>query len=84
MRNASSNRSEILRTAEGLLPVLGIGLMAIDFINVVIVDSQEYTLDPGTTITAGSLITTGYLLKLMRRKYIKLYKPKFEAYIIGL
>ena len=41
-------------------------------------------LDYGTTVTAGSMVATGYLLKLMRRKKIKLYKPKFEAYIIGL
>ena len=84
VRNASSNRNEFLRSAEGLLPVLGIGLLTIDLINHVIVDGQEFSLDYGTTLTAGSLVATGYLLKLMRRKTIKLYKPKFEAYIIGL
>jgi hypothetical protein len=84
VRNANSNRPEILRQAEAVLPGIGIGLMALDIFNHTVVDGNSLTLDKGVTTTSAVLVTTGFALRIMRRKTIKLYKPKFEAYIIGL
>jgi len=83
VRNARSNRSTIVRNAEGLLPVAGVGLMALDIVNHSVIDGNEFSLDQRTTITAAAMVASGYALKFMRRKYIKLYKPNFEAYIVG-
>ena len=83
VRNAQSNRAPIVRSAENLLPVVGIGLFVLDIFNHTVVDGNDFSLDERTTVTAGALVVSGYALKLMRRKYIKLYKPKFEAYIVG-
>lgn len=84
VRNANSNRPEILRSAEAVLPVIGIGWLALDIFNHTIIDGNEFSLDRRVTTTSGVLIVTGLTLNLLRRKVIKLHKPKFEAYIIGL
>lgn len=84
LRNTSSNRAPILKSAENLLPALGIGLMTIDFVNNTIVDGNEISLDKSTTITSGVLLAAGYGLKLARRKKADFTNPKFEMYIIGL
>lgn len=84
IRTASSNRAPILKSAESLLPSLGIGLMVIDIFNHTVIDGQSLSLDQSTTTTSASLITVGYAMKLMRRKKIDLKNPKFEIYIIGL
>ena len=83
VRNAQSNRSPITRSAESLLPGIGIGLFALDIFNHSVIDGNELSLDKRTTVTAAALVASGYALKLMRRKYIRLYKPKYEAYIVG-
>ncbi len=83
VRNAESNRAPLLRSAEGVLPVIGIGLFALDIFNHSVIDGNELSLDERTTTTAAAMVATGYALKLMRRKYIRLNKPKFEAYIVG-
>ena len=83
VRNARSNRAPVARSAENLLPVAGVGLMALDIINHSVIDGNEFSLDQRTTTTAAALVATGYALKFMRRKKIKLYKEKFEAYIVG-
>lgn len=83
VRNAQSNRPGIYRVAEGTLPTLGIGLLAIDFINNSIIEGNKFSLDEGTTTAAGLMIGTGLLLKAVRRKKIDLENPKFEAYIVN-
>lgn len=83
IRNANSNRPAILRSAEAVLPGIGIGLMTLDIFNHTVIDGRDFSLDRRTTITSAALVTTGYALRLMRRKYIKLEKPKFEAYVVG-
>lgn len=81
--NAFSNRPEIFRSAERVLPIAGYGLFAIDLFNNSIVEGNPFTLEEGTTITSGALILTGYSLKWMRRKKINLTNPKFEVYIVN-
>lgn len=81
--NAFSNRPPILRSAEGVLPTVGYGLLALDLFNNTVVDGNDFTLHEGTTITSAALVLTGYSLKWMRRKKIDLTNPKFEAYIVG-
>lgn len=83
IRNASSNRSAIWNTAESALPPIGIGLLALDIFNHTVVDGNDFSLDKGVTTTSALLVTTGYAIRIMRRKFIKLHKPKFEAYIVG-
>jgi len=82
IQNASTNRPEILRTAESFLPVIGYGLLALDLFNLTIIDGNEFSLDERTTTTSAALVLTGYSLKIFRRKKIDLTKPKFEAFII--
>ncbi len=82
IQNAFTNRSELLRASETLLPTVGFGLLAIDLFNNSIIDGNEFSLDQGTTITAAAFVGTGYALKIFRRKRIKLTNPKFEAYIV--
>ncbi|GAB5525733.1 MAG: hypothetical protein Roseis2KO_36050 [Roseivirga sp.] len=84
IRNASSNRPAIWNAGETALPTIGIGLLALDIFNHSVIDGNDFSLDKGVTTTSGVLITTGYALRIMRRKIIKLHKPKFEAYIVGL
>ncbi len=84
IRNASSNRPAIWNAGETALPPIGIGLLALDIFNHSVIDGNEFSLDKGVTTTSAVLVTTGYALRIMRRKIIKLHKPKFEAYIIGL
>lgn len=84
VRNTESNRAPYLRVSEGLLPTVGIGLLAIDLFNNSVIDGNEFSLDRSTTATAVSLTAIGYGLKLARRKKVNLNKPKFEAYIVGL
>ena len=83
VRRANSNRASILRSAETVLPTLGVGLMAIDLFNHSVIEGNELTLDQGVTTAAGAMVASGFILRGMRRKYIKLNKPKFEAYIVG-
>ncbi len=84
VRNADSNRSDFLRYMEGYLPTIGYGYFAIDFINVAIVEQENYSIDNGVAITSAAMVGTGYGLRLMRRKIFKLYKEKNQAYIVGL
>ena len=84
IRNARTNRNEILRTGETLLPIVGVGLLAIDLFNYTVVDGQNFSLDRRITTTSASLVTTGFALRLFRRKKFKLHKPNFNAYILGL
>lgn len=81
---ARSNRPQLLRSSESVLPGIGIGLMVLDLFNHTVIDGNDFSLDKRTTATAATLVATGYALRLMRRKYIKLNKPKFEAFIVGL
>lgn len=83
VRGAESNRPGIFRVAEFTLPTLGIGLLAIDFINNSIVEGNEFSLDEGTTTAAATMIGTGLILKAVRRKKIDLDNPNFEAYIVN-
>ncbi len=82
IQNAATNRSDFLRSAEGLAPVIGIGLMGLDFINHSVIDGNPYTFDERTTTTAAVFVVTGFGLKLFRRKKVHLTKPLFEAFII--
>ena len=84
VRNAPSNRSEFLRYMEGLLPVVGIGYFALDLFNVSVVEGQPYKVDRGVAIGSAAMVASGYGLKLMRKKVFKLYKPRREAFIVGL
>ncbi len=84
IQNSYSNRPEILGLAEGYLPWMGAGLMAIDLINHTVVDGNDFSLDPGITTVSAAMMATGLGLKAARRKKINLTNPKFEAYIIGL
>lgn len=84
IRNATNNRPAIWNAGETALPPIGIGLLALDIFNHSVIDGNDLSLDRGVTTTSAVLVTTGYALRIMRRKIIKLHKPKFEAYIIGL
>ncbi|MCE7991439.1 MAG: hypothetical protein HEP71_05640 [Roseivirga sp.] len=84
VRNAASNRPAIWNAGETALPTIGIGLLALDIFNHSVIDRNEFSLDRGVTTTSAVLVTTGYALRIMRRKFIKLHNPKFEAYIVGL
>ncbi len=84
VRNASSNRSEFLRSMENYLPVVGYGYFAIDFFNVAVVEGEKYTIDNGVAIWSAAMVGTGYGLKFMRKKIFKLHKPRREAFIVGL
>ena len=84
VRNANSNRSEMLRYIETMAPVVGYGYFALDFVNVAVVENEPYTVDDGVATISAVLVGTGYGLKLMRRKVFKLHKPNREAFIVGL
>lgn len=84
VRNSDSNRSDFLRYMETLLPVIGIGYMALDFINIAIVDGQDYQMDSGVLSFTTAMVATGVGLRLMRKKVFKLHKPYREAYIVGV
>ena len=81
VRKARTNRAAILRKAENTLPALGVGLFAIDLANNLI-DGSPLTLDQGVTTAAGAMAASGFTLHWIRRKYIRLNKPKFEAFIV--
>jgi len=83
VRNSNSNRSDFLRYMESLLPVIGIGYMAIDFFNIAVVAGESYEMDSGVLSFTTTMVVTGIGLKIMRRKVFKLHKPYREAYIIG-
>ena len=83
IQNSTTNRSEILKVGESLLPTLGYGLLAIDLFNNSVVDGNEFSLDLGVTATSATLVGSGYLLKIFRKKRIDLTNEKFEAFIIG-
>lgn len=83
VRNSNSNRSDFLRYMESLLPVVGIGYLALDFINIAVVDGESYEMDNGVSEFTTTMVATGFALKFMRRKVFKLYKPYREAYIVG-
>jgi len=83
VRNADSNRSDMLRYMESLLPVIGIGYMALDFINIAIVDGESYEMDSGVLQFTTVMVATGVGLRIMRKKVFKLHKPYREAYIVG-
>lgn len=82
IQNAFTNRNKLLRQAEAMLPVIGVGLMALDFINHTVLEGNTYTLDERTTVSAAYFVATGYALKFMRRKKVHLTNPKFEVFII--
>lgn len=84
IENAFSNRKEILKLGENYLPIIGVGLLAIDLFNHTVVDGNDFRLDQGVTTVSGILVATGLGLRLFRRKKIDLTNPKFEAYIIGM
>lgn len=84
VRNADSNRSDFLRYMETLLPVIGIGYMALDVINIAIVDGDEYKMESGVLSFTTTMVVTGVGLRLMRKKVFKLHKPYREAYIVGV
>lgn len=84
VRNASSNRPPIWNAGETALPTIGIGLLALDIFNHSVIDGNDFSLDRGVTTTSAVLVTTGFALRVMRRKIIKLHNPKFEVYIVGL
>ena len=83
IQNASTNRAPILLAAEKTLPSIGYGLLAIDLFNNTVVDGNKFSFDKGTTITAASIVGTGYLMKALRRKRIDLTNEKFEAYVVS-
>lgn len=84
IQNSFSNRPEILNLAEGYLPWMGAGLLAIDLLNHTVVDGNDFSLDRGVTTVSAAMVVTGLGLKAFRRKKVKLTNPKFEAYIVGL
>lgn len=83
IQNATSNRPQILKTAEVTLPTLGYGLLAIDLFNNTVVEGNEFSLDRGITTTSAVMVGTGYALKIFRKKRIKLSKEQYDAYIVG-
>lgn len=83
IQNAETNRPEILRAAERVLPTAGYGLLALDLFNNTIVSGNKFTLDEGTTISAATMVGTGYAIRAIRRKRVDFTKGKFEAYIVA-
>lgn len=83
VQNATTNRADILRAAERVLPTAGYGLLALDLFNNSVVSGNEFSFDTGTTITAATLVGTGYAMKAFRRKRVDLTNEKFEAYIVS-
>ena len=84
IRNAKSNRPDILRSAESILPVAGILFFVIDFVNYAWIDGKDYEFDRGVNTASAIMVGTGLGLKLVRKKFFKLNKPNREAYIVGL
>ncbi len=82
IQNAFTNRPQILRQGEALLPTIGYGLLALDLFNHTIIDGNDFSFDKGTTITSGAFVAAGYGLKIFRRKRVDLTKEKFEAYLV--
>ncbi|NVK84050.1 MAG: hypothetical protein HWE21_06995 [Cytophagia bacterium] len=82
IQNANTNRPEILRAAERVLPTAGYGLLALDLFNNTVVSGNKFTLDKGTTFSAAAMVGTGYAMRAIRRKRIKLTDKRFEAYIV--
>ncbi|MFY0591251.1 hypothetical protein [Roseivirga sp.] len=80
---AFSNRAPIWRGVEDVLPIAGIGYLALDIFNDSVIDGNPISLDEGVTTTSGALVLTGFALKWMRRKKVDLTNPKFEVYIVG-
>ena len=83
VQNATTNRAEILRAAERVLPTAGYGLLALDLFNNSVVSGNKFSFDTGTTVSAAALVGTGYAMKAFRRKRVDLTNEKFEAYIVS-
>ena len=70
VRNSNSNRSDFLRYMESLLPAIGYGYLALDFVNIGIINGESYKMDSGVASFTTTMLVTGYGLRLMRRKFL--------------
>jgi len=59
------------RSSPGKLIIAGIGLIAIDQLNQVVIRDEPAGVSTGTAIVAGSLIASGFILRLIQKKYFR-------------